>query len=272
MRDLTDPENPYAGRYDKWDEWIFASAPSSNAKDVYAWHRGEAPRGYTVLVTAVDKDGFVIPALDYIRAKSDPNSEISKSTCTFLLEAGGQIDAELLQSFREAAAKAKAAWTPAIPAWLAAAPPKLVQFYNGEVLAYGEPGSGTGVWADSLAEVLGPSADDAWQRWSMDGELLAETENGGQWWRLYFPNFTEVLDSLGGEAKVNYFAYQGFVVFWDNKTQAVQAVYDYNGVEQPKDTDFFSSGFEDPTYKPIAGGELPWIYAGQQEVMEQAEE
>jgi hypothetical protein len=268
VRDLADAQNPYAGRYSAWDEWIIKNAPGSSAQDLYAWHRGDAPRGYTVLITAVDKEGFVIPAVDYVRAKLDPNSEISKSSCSYRLEAGGQIDRAMLDAYRVAVAKSKAAWLPVVPGWLAQAPPKLAQFYQGEVLTFGEPGSGAGVWEDSLASVLGPSGKDVWRRYTLAGELIAETEPGGQWWQLFFPNFADVLNSLGGQDQVSYFAYQGFVVFSNKASQKVMAVYDYSGVEQPKDTDFFSSGYEDPMFQPLAGGELPWIYAGQQALAE----
>ncbi len=265
MRGLTEEGNPYAGRYGAWDEWIFANAPGSTSQEIYSWHRGEAPRGYSVLFTAVDKDGWVIPAVDYLRARSDPNSEISRSSCTYILEAGGQISSSLLTEYHRAVARAKGAWTPAIPAWLAQQPPKLAQFYNGEVLALGEPGSGQGVWEEGLAAALTPGSKDVWRRFSLAGELIGETEPGGQWWQLYFPNFAEVLAALGGEPAVAYFAYQGYVVFWDSSTQAVLAVYNYSGQEQPKDTDFFGAGYDDPLYEPIPGGELPYIYEAQQE-------
>ena len=263
MRGLAEDGNPYAGRYGAWDEWIMANAPGSTSQDIYAWYRGEAPRGYCVLATAVDKDGWPIPAVEFVRARQDPDSEIHLDSCVYMIEAGGQIKASLLEEYHRAVAQAKGAWAPAIPKWLADSPPKLAQFYGGDVLAFGEPGSGRRVWEDGLAEVLKPGSGDVWRRYSLDGELLGETERAEEWWRLYFAGFTDVLTGLGGEPAVAYFAYQGYVVFWDSKTQAVLAVYDYLGNEQPKDTDFFNSGFEDPLLQPIPGGELPWIYEAQ---------
>jgi hypothetical protein len=263
VRDLNDEANPYAGRYSAWDEWIFKNAPVSKSEDIYAWHRGDTKQGYTVLATAVDKDGFVIPAVDYICARNDPNSAINRSSCSYLLEAGGPIDPEVLKEYRVSVAKAMAAWVPPVPSWLADNPPKLAQFYKGEVLVFGALGSGREVWEDSLAEVLDPNSADAWQRYSMDGALITQTEPGGQWWLLYFTDFANVLARLGGEGEVSYFAYQGYVVFSSHSTQKVIAIYDYNGVEQPLTTDFFSAGYENPLYKPLAGGALPWIYAGQ---------
>jgi hypothetical protein len=263
VRGLDAEGNPYAGRYGAWDHWVYEHAPGTDAKSMLAWYRGEGPEGYTMITTAVDKDGYVIPAVDYIRAINDPESEISRSKCTFMLEAGGQMEPDVLEGYRRAVAGAKAAWLPEIPDWLAKAPPKLAILREHEVLAYGEPGSGVDVWPDDLASTLGDGQDESWRRYSADGGLLAQTEPGQPWWLLNFTGFAGVLEGLGGEDNVRYFAHEQYVVFSDKETRKVLAVYSIYGEKQPEGTDFFAGGWVDPLSKPLAGGELPWIYEAQ---------
>ena len=263
MRGLDAEGNPCAGRYGAWDHWVYEHAPGTQAQQLLAWYRGEAPEGYAVITTAVDKDGYIIPALDYVRAINNPDSEISRSNCTFMLEAGGQMEPDMLEGYRRAVAGAKADWLPQIPGWLAEAPPKLAILREDEVLAYGEPGSGTGVWPDGLAAALGDGRDEAWRRYSVTGELLAQTQPGQPWWLLYFDGFADVLAQLGGGGNVRYFAHEQYVVFSDRQTRKVLAVYNIYGEKQPEGTDFFAGGWQDPLSKPLSGGELPWIYEAQ---------
>ena len=230
MRELSDPDNPYRGRYEPWDEWCYQHARDLDRDLMMAWYQGEAPRGWELIRLYVDKDGFVVPRrLSYTedqqrRHESEFEPQLD---CRFVLRGGGMIDPDLYQAMLGMQAAIRAPYLPPVPKWLADAPPRSAQLMpGGEVVTLGPPGRGESV---PLPRANYAVAEDArvYYRFDAEGRLLGKGEPEQPWYKLYFADFDEVLGQL--EERQMWWQHNGYIYVNDTQTREFLAVYDYDG-------------------------------------------
>ena len=236
MRDLDDPENPYRGRYEAWDLWTFERIRGTSREDVVAWYQGTAPEDYMLLTIRVDKQGFVVPlrlsTTDDLAARHDPNYT-AEADCRFSLRGGGEMGQRVRDAYEEMLVGLHMPYAPAIPGWLAAAPPlQVLLMPDGDIVTSGDPDPERTINHRPQGNVPAATAELVFRRYDASGNLLAESEPGAPWFTVYFEDFNTIREKYEAE-DATYWEYGGYVVFNDPKTRSIKAVFDYDGTELP---------------------------------------
>lgn len=283
IRPLDDPDNPYKDSYGEWDVWElenyqwlcdehgFDQLTEDERMDfMNAKHddpRLQDDHGHFLTVRG---DGFLVPHVDVMAGQSrgeglgfgwGSTMQHHGITLAYYVKTSfgiwsfGNIDEELWQRMERATGVAQAPAVAPIPRWLADNPPMWVMFIpDNEIITLGPLGS----WDDE--EVL---STGAWYRFSADGELLGQTTPYQQWWfEIFFPEFRQIWEDLGGIPDIQFTDMEGIISFHQQDTMAGLAVYSYKGEPDP---DIFT--WQDPPYlfEIFEGRDIPAMYAAQKQ-------
>lgn len=228
------------------------------------WSKGNVPATRRMISYGVDKEGFPVPLMEQRRQRIEQmhNPEQQPpSTCVVSFAVYGDIPLELDTRMLAAEMALKAAYIPPIPRWLAQRPPLwALVLPSGEVVTAGEPGSGREfdmLYTRTLKEDLPPYKC---YRYSADGNLLAETEPGQEWYTLFWPKATEELAQYSPD-KTIYWIENGYVIVRNYKDWSNAAVYDYDGSPLPAETNTASRDAN--VWNGWYGREIPLLYEAQ---------
>lgn len=231
MRDLADPQNPYAGQYAAWDEWYFANALRPSQRGAFNWATAGKEPGFVMESIQVDEQGFILPRLELERRSlaqlRDLKAYLNRPSCVCAFSAAGAMPPELKAAQEQARLSLWAEALPAIPQWLAESASLAILLPDGRGITTGLPSN-----ADYNSRgMLVYRLHDA------DGALLAEAAPGLGWQDLFSPGYTEKVIVGAAKAGCRTVLLNGYAVWLDNQSNAVQAVYDYDGAALPLDTD-----------------------------------
>jgi len=259
VRDLNDPDNPYRGQYEEWDIWTYEHVRGTTNTDVSNWYRGESPDDYCMLTIRVDTEGNVVPlrlsTADDLAIMHDPNYS-PETDCRFSLRGGGVINPRLLDKLDEMLIGLRMPYAPAVPEWLAKAPPERVMFMpDGDLVCIGEPDPDRRI-SHRPNTVPAEATPTVTRRYDREGKLLAETAPGDPWFTVYFTGFADILAEMQA-GNYSYWEYGGYIVFNDSQTRSIAAIYDYDGTEIAVDTQL---NWYEARFEVINGAELPVIH------------
>jgi hypothetical protein len=230
VRDLDDPSNPYAGQYSDWDKWIF-----DQAKEQAKTGNRRLPEGGKWYSAEVTNEGYVMPqlsalstGLDRLRGTVPPSTE----HCTHMISMTGKMDPAMEEQLSASIGRVWAERYPAIPAWLADAPAlRSMVLPNGDVVTLGELGSGVTTGGKRV------SGAQPYFRYSPEGEMLGQTLPGEMWQALYVKDWTAAVLLEQLKAKRLPRIERGCTVFFDRESNAVGAVYSFDGQALAPDSD-----------------------------------
>jgi hypothetical protein len=255
VRDLDTEGNPYASQYSSWDRWIF-----EQAKEQAKSRRRMSEPGQKWYSAEVTKDGFVKPQLAAIREGLDRlRGTLPESTehCVHMISMTGVMEAALESELSAAIGREWAARYPRIPDWLAQQPGlRSMVLPSGEVVTLGQLGSG------DPAGGKRPSGPQAYFRYSAAGELLGQSLPGEMWQALFVPDWTStiLLEQLKAQRLPR--IERGCTVFFDRASNAVGAVYSFDGQALPADADL--SQREPVLITELTAKQVKDIYGAQQ--------
>jgi hypothetical protein len=193
-------------------------------------------------------------------------SQAAASSCVVSFMVYGDIPPELDARMLAAEMQLKAQYAPPIPRWLAQQPPLwALVLPSGEVVAAGELGSGRDFdmnYTRKLKEDLPPYSC---YRYSADGELLAQTKPGEQWYTLFWPQSAEVLGKFNPDDTI-YWVENGYVVVRDYRNWTIAALFDYNGAPLPVDTELTARDAN--VWNGWYGREIPLLYDAQRKMQQ----
>jgi hypothetical protein len=243
VRPLDDSSNPYQFKYKDWDRWLFAHRIEGKPKEL-----PQNDDEWTVLIGAVDANGFAIPLLDLERrveeatkaGRSHEYFEDGGAGVAFYAE--GKMPLDLKKAFHDAVWQMKASYTPQIPSWIAQNPPKKVMLLpDGRVACIASLGTGINQKPEEMMKEHGEAQiPDPIFLFDSKGTQLASDEAGmAALYPLLNPNFDEIADRAtqeGWDGKIDRFdlARQGYLAFED-KDNKLMYVYDFFGNRVPNE-------------------------------------
>jgi hypothetical protein len=231
VRDISDPENPFAGQYAEWDRWYFEHALRPSQRKVFNWTTAQKEPGFVMESIEVDENGFVLPRLETERRGmaqlADLAAYLNRPSCVHAFTCAGSMPAEMKAALEQSRVALWASALPSIPRWLA----------DGSALAI--------VLPDGRAITTGPSDDPAYsgggtlvyRLHDKDGAVVGEAAPGLSWQDLFSPGYTERVLVGASKAGCRGALVNGYVVWLDARSNEVKAMYDYDGSEMPLATE-----------------------------------
>lgn len=257
MRDIADPASPYAGQYGGWDRWYFDHALRPRQRQSFNWASAQAEPGFVAESVEVDAQGFVIPRLLSEQRKLDElrdlGAYLARPDCVHTFSSAGAMPAALHSAQEQARLALWAAALPKVPDWLA----------QSSRLAI--------VLPDGRAVTAGPSSNPAYNVGMLvyrlhdaGGAIRAEAAPGLGWQDLLCPGYTERYILAAAKAGCRTAQVNGYTVWLDSQSNAVRALYDYDGTALTGEaqTAARQGGMVTTLYPDM----LKLVYAAQQEL------
>lgn len=253
---MDDDYNPYQGQYRLWDSWVFENAVQPD-RELEDSSQGTSPAaGQDHLRLYVTAQGFAVPLLEYYAGVYAADGLEPVPNCPYFFSANGSLPESLRGELVNEIATIRAASLPTIPSWLADQPPLwALLLQTGEVATLGQLGSGA-KQQPALPGPGRPKANESCFRYSAQGELLGQTGPGEEWWRLYFKDFGEIIESYRSST-VSYQELNGYIIIQDPANISVFDVFDYRGNKTSDPTDVFKAR---QAFLWIDGGNLKLAY------------
>lgn len=267
MRDPKADAAPYRAEYAAWDYWAYQHACDQQSPEFQQLISAGLPADWIWYYAGVDKQGNLLPMLSNMREELELQYGLrqpgSDAACSFRLLSAGPMPAALKNKFVTARSSLRAEFCPAVPQWLAEAPPRHALLLDGgQVVALGEAGSGKDTMQATLWGRPETGADH-WHLFGADGGLIREGEPGGQWWHLSFADYATVLQL--DQPGLQCYEWNGIISVYDNVNYELKGAYLYDGTRLggPGEYSYLA------TSKPLEGFdgyELPLIYKAQRKL------
>ncbi|MBN2585524.1 hypothetical protein JXA59_02660 [Patescibacteria group bacterium] len=249
IKPLDDLGNPYCGEYDAWDLWVYDNYSWDYSwVDAGQWIRDKTtPAGVETIAPRVDGNGYMLPYVLWLEQSREWRSERTLQDVVshkpmpesgmFAFMAEGEMDDTIKNEYLLAMAKQRAAKYPIIPDWVMEMNPMQAQaLYALE----------DGRWViESLEMIPGfveTGSQIVYRLYGPNGELLPNPHKptGTNWqdiiWDYYSiygsPHFDirpEVFQDGQVYDRSNVMEVSGYTVLFNNDTQDILAVWDYDG-------------------------------------------
>ncbi len=259
VRALTDPANPYRDDYIELDYWCYAHAATEDNGLMVQYKSGTLGKGARLIKVGVDENGLIIPMLELARLRfAEEHGEVNSGTtvsCIPKYKAVGVPPAGVYGIYEREMCRVWAEYLPEVPAWLAAAPPRLALLMpGGDVVVYGALGGGAEATELPGRERLG---QEPWTRYGPEGNLLGSVAAGTEWYELFFP--------AASQLRKNYTLVErgGYILVYESPGwTGLVDVFDFRG--EPGGLGEMEAWGAPPLYDTVPGRYLMIIHALQQ--------
>jgi len=284
VRDLDDPENPYAGQYGPWDYWMREHPGMPELELRQQLFAGALPDNKLWRMVSVDDQGFPLPYLLDMEQGLQMNTAGSKpeSSCKLSYDCWGEMPEEMFWDFDQQETRLWAKYAASIPGWLAVSPPISARIWpDGRVTTHGELGSYAGnsglILVDASTMKYTP---EPYCLYSADGELLRMTEENEWEDDLFLGDFdlSDVLQALFYEswktkararAKARGWhpgmaIENDYYLVYSRGRKQVMEVYDIDGTRYEADFNWWAR--DGNKFCTLGGDELTQLYGIQREL------